>query len=106
MSIFYVQDFGYIGTFVRVDYSVSTASRAYVGYSRLAVFGLLLFPVGIPVLFYFIVKYREKPMMRNASKLLHEDFVATWAYFDVRRVYIYCALVFCIFDFVRCRLGV
>ena len=84
LSFFYTQDFGQsVGTFVRVSYSINTSTESYIAYSKLAICGIILYPIGIPLLFFIMVKHRKHTLLIKPSALLHEDFVDAWAYFDV-----------------------
>jgi hypothetical protein len=75
---------GVIGSFMREDYSVRCDSNpSYSGFLVVAVVCLLLYPVGIPVFFYHLIRDREKEWARLGSESLHLNFLPEWAYFEV-----------------------
>jgi hypothetical protein len=84
LSFFDCRDMGVIGSFMREDYSVRCDSNAsYSAFLFVAVVCLLLYPVGIPVFFYHLIRDREKDWARVGSQSLHSNFLPEWAYFEV-----------------------
>lgn len=83
ISFLNCRDLGAAGIFLRSDYSISCESDIYSAYSILALFGILVFPVGISCLFFFIIKYRNHPRIRSCATLLCSNFDDNWLYFEV-----------------------
>jgi hypothetical protein len=75
---------GEIGVYMREDYSVRCdANPSYSGFLVVAVLCVLLYPVGIPVFFYRLIRGRDEDWARVGSKSLHSNFLPEWAYFEV-----------------------
>jgi hypothetical protein len=82
LSFFNCRNLGLTGTYLRADYTVSCESNSYQLFFFVAMFGTLLVPVGVPVLFSFVVHYRKHPLLLNPTLLLHDNFVTEWRYFE------------------------
>jgi hypothetical protein len=75
---------GAIGSYMRDDYSVRCDENpTYSGFLVLAVICVLLYPVGIPVFYYVLIRDRDKEWARVGSTSLHSNFLPEWAYFEV-----------------------
>jgi hypothetical protein len=75
---------GTIGSYMRDDYSVRCDENpTYSGFLVLAVICVLLYPVGIPVFYYVLIRDRDKEWARVGSLPLHSNFLPDWAYFEV-----------------------
>jgi hypothetical protein len=68
---------------LRDDYSISCNSIEYSRYFYIALFGVALIPIGIPVLFVIVIHNRFHPLLRNPSLLLHDNFAVEWRYYEV-----------------------
>jgi hypothetical protein len=69
---------------MREDYSVRCDDNpSYSGFLVVAVVCVLLYPVGIPVFFYRLIRGRDEDWARVGSKSLHSNFLPEWAYFEV-----------------------
>jgi hypothetical protein len=44
---------------------------------------VLVVPIGIPVLFLLVIAYKDHPLLKIPSRLLHENFEVEWQYFEV-----------------------
>lgn len=83
LSVFNCRDLGITGIFLRQDYSVSCDSLQYQNSVIIASLGTMLYPVGIPILFYFIIKYRDHQLFASPSLLLYQNFAEEWVYYEV-----------------------
>jgi hypothetical protein len=77
------RDLGSAGIYLRSDYSVDCESPSYQSFKALAIFGILLFPVGIPLLFFTLIRYRRHPLIVDCAKILYGNFDKSWKYFEV-----------------------
>lgn len=69
---------------MRADYSIKCSdNETYSAFLLVAVVNTLLYPVGIPVFFYCIIRARKQPWAFVASSPLHYNFTRSWAYFEV-----------------------
>jgi hypothetical protein len=69
--------------YLRSDYSVDCTSDTYKSYLGLASFGIILFPVGIPALFFAIIRLRNHSLLSQCSRLLFGNFDISFRYFEV-----------------------
>lgn len=76
------RDLGEKGIFLRIDYSVNCESTTYKNFVVLAMFGILLYSLGIPLLFSIIIHFRRHPLFKTPSLLLYKNFVSEWRYFE------------------------
>jgi hypothetical protein len=83
LSVFNCRDLGVTGTFIRQDYSVSCESSWYEDLVLIAAFGTVLYPVGIPIFFYLVIRLRENPLFSAPSLLLYQNFALEWMYYEV-----------------------
>lgn len=83
LAFFNCRDLGTTGSFLRDDYSISCESIEYSRYFYIALFGVALIPIGIPVLFCLVIHNRFHPLLRNPSLLLHDNFAVEWRYYEV-----------------------
>jgi hypothetical protein len=83
LSVFNCRDFGNSGTFLRIDNSVSCDSEEYDAYLSLAVFGILVYVVGIPFLFYYAIRHRQHDRWEGSARFLHHGFVDEWKYYEI-----------------------
>jgi hypothetical protein len=75
---------GVIGSYMRDDYSVRCdGNPTYSGFLVVAVICVLLYPVGIPVFYYVLIRDRDKEWANVGSTSLHLNFLPEWAYFEV-----------------------
>jgi hypothetical protein len=75
---------GVIGVYMREDYSVRCDNnQSYSGFLVVAVVCVLLYPIGIPLFFYRLIRDRDEEWARTGSKALHMNFLPEWAYFEV-----------------------
>jgi hypothetical protein len=75
---------GEIGVYMREDYSVRCDDNpSYSSFLVVAVVCVLLYPIGIPVFFYRLIRGRDEEWARIGSKALHSNFLPEWAYFEV-----------------------
>jgi hypothetical protein len=75
---------GTLGSYMRDDYSVRCdGNPAYSGFLVLAVICVFLYPVGIPVFYYVVIRDRHKEWARTTSIYLCSDFLPEWAYFEL-----------------------
>jgi hypothetical protein len=77
------RDFGSYGNYLRRDYSVKCHTNRYNTNIYLALCGIFLFGVGIPVFFYNVVKYRDQPIFTNSSIVLHRSFKTNYKQFEI-----------------------
>jgi hypothetical protein len=77
------RDLGSAGIYLRSDYSVDCESSSYQSFKTLAIFGILLFPIGIPLLFFNLIRYRRHPLVVECAKILYGNFDKSWKYFEV-----------------------
>jgi hypothetical protein len=77
------RDLGSAGLYLRSDYSVDCESSSYQSFKTLAIFGILLFPIGIPLLFFNLIRYRRHPLVVDCAKILYGNFDKSWKYFEV-----------------------
>lgn len=49
----------------------------------IAAFGTILYPVGIPILFYVVIRLRQHPLFSVPSLLLYQNFALEWMYYEV-----------------------
>jgi hypothetical protein len=77
------RDLGIAGTYLRSDYSVNCDSPHYQFFKIIAIFGILLFPVGIPLLYFFLIRYRRHPLVTDCAQILYGNFDKSWKYFEV-----------------------
>jgi hypothetical protein len=84
LSFFDCRDMGELGVYMREDYSVRCDDNpSYSGFLVVAVICLLLYPVGIPVFFYRLIRDQKEDWARVGSEPLCTDFLPEWAYFEV-----------------------
>ena len=83
LLFFDCRDFGVHGSYLRKDYSVECFTENYYRLKYLAIFGILVFGVGIPVFFYYVVRNREKEMFANSSIVLHRSFKDYYKQFEI-----------------------
>ena len=87
LSVFNCRDFGNSGTFLRIDNSVSCENAEYDAYLSLAVFGILVYVVGIPCLFFMVIRRHLHRQQENgwegSARFLHHGFVAEWKYYEL-----------------------
>jgi hypothetical protein len=75
---------GEIGVYMRDDYSIRCdGNPSYSGFLIVAVVCVVLYPIGIPVFFYRLIRDRNEDWARVGSKSLHSNFLPEWAYFEV-----------------------
>jgi hypothetical protein len=75
---------GEIGIYMREDYSVRCDNNpSYSGFLGVASVCALLYPIGIPMFFYRLIRDRNKDWARVGSNALHMNFLPEWAYFEV-----------------------
>jgi hypothetical protein len=75
---------GEIGVYMRDDYSVRCDDNpSYSGFLVVAVICVVLYPIGIPVFFYRLIRGRDEDWARVGSISLHSNFLPEWAYFEV-----------------------
>jgi hypothetical protein len=69
---------------MRDDYSVRCdGNPTYSGFLVLAVICVFIYPVGIPLFYYVLIRNRHKEWARAGSVSLHSNFLPEWAYFEV-----------------------
>lgn len=69
---------------MREDYSVRCDNNpTYSSFLVLASFCVVLYPVGIPFFYYFLIRDRNKEWAHVGSTPLHMNFLPEWAYFEV-----------------------
>jgi hypothetical protein len=83
LSVFNCRDLGVTGIFIRQDYSVSCESSSYQNSVFIAALGTVLYPVGIPILFYLVIRLRDHPLFSVPSLLLYQNFALEWMYYEV-----------------------
>lgn len=83
LSVFNCRDMGVTGIFIRNDYSISCDTDTYNSFFILALFGTCLIPIGIPVLFFNVIKNRHHWLLENASLLLYDNFAEEWKFYEV-----------------------
>lgn len=83
LSVFNCRDFGVSGIWLRVDNEISCESATYTAYVCLASVGVLLYVVGIPLLFFYAIKNRHLSLWHVSSRFLHQGFVDEWIYFEI-----------------------
>jgi hypothetical protein len=72
-----------VGTFAREDYSIECNGDYYDFFAGVAALNIILYPVGIPVFFYLLIKNRYRPWALVASVPLHSNFTNEWAFYEV-----------------------
>ena len=77
------RDFGDHGSFLRQDYSVECTTDRYRSYVLLAIFGIIVYGLGIPIYFYYVVSKRDLSMFVNASIVLHRSFKNGYKQFEI-----------------------
>jgi hypothetical protein len=89
---------GHTGLYLRNDYAVDCNGDEYKNHVPQAVFGIFLYPIGIPLLFYYIISKRESDVFRTPAALLSRNFEDGWMYFEVydliRRLFVTSLQVF------------
>jgi hypothetical protein len=83
LSVFNCRDLGITGIFIRQDYSVSCESSSYQSSVFIAALGTILYPVGIPLFFYIVIRLRHHPLFSVPSLLLYQNFALEWMYYEV-----------------------
>ena len=84
LSYFNCRDLGYLGSFMRSDYSIQCNDNpTYSGFLIVAIVNTILYPFGIPLFFYCLIRGRQRPWAAVASSPLHYNFTRSWAYFEV-----------------------
>ena len=83
LAYFNCRDLGTTGSFLRSDYSVSCGSVEYNRFFYVALLGVAVVPIGIPLLFCMVIHHRFHPLLRNPSLLLHDNFAVEWRYYEV-----------------------
>lgn len=69
---------------MRSDYSIQCNDNpTYSGFLIVAVVNTILYPLGIPLFFYCLIRGRQRPWAAVASSPLHYNFTRSWAYFEV-----------------------
>jgi hypothetical protein len=59
LSAFVQRDFNFLGIFLQADYSINCETEKYKMHLIVAGCGILLYTIGIPVLFYFCIKHKH-----------------------------------------------
>lgn len=83
LAVFNCRNLGLTGKFIRTDYTVDCRSGLYSDYLFIATLGTLLYPLGMPLLFYLVIRHRDSPLLRLPSLLLYENFAPEWMYYEV-----------------------
>jgi hypothetical protein len=83
LGVYNCRDLGTSGIFLRADYSLNCESDLYARSIVIGAFGTILYPIGIPVLFYHVIKNRTHPLLDNPAKLLYDNFAVEWVYYEV-----------------------
>jgi hypothetical protein len=75
---------GEIGVYMREDYSVRCDDNpSYSGFLAVAAVCVVLYPIGIPVFFYRLIRDRNEDWARVGSEPLCSNFLPEWTYFEV-----------------------
>lgn len=74
---------GYLGHLLRMDYNTNCNSEEYNSYLIFAVISAILYPIGIPLFFYFLIRNRNEPWAMFPANTLCLNFAEYWAYFEV-----------------------
>eukprot|EP00602_Paraphysomonas_sp_CaronLab_P005348 CAMPEP_0185017998 /NCGR_PEP_ID=MMETSP1103-20130426/842_1 /TAXON_ID=36769 /ORGANISM="Paraphysomonas bandaiensis, Strain Caron Lab Isolate" /LENGTH=1593 /DNA_ID=CAMNT_0027547641 /DNA_START=63 /DNA_END=4844 /DNA_ORIENTATION=- len=82
LVVYNCRDLGVTGVFLRDDYSIECGSHVHSSSVAVGTLGTILYVIGIPLLFYLTVRYRQHPMLENPSSLLHENFAREWVYYE------------------------
>lgn len=77
------RDLGTVGIYLRSDYSINCTSASYQYYKIISIFGIILFPIGIPLLFFLLIRYRYHPLLSDCAKILYGNFDKNWKYYEV-----------------------
>mmetsp|Transcript_8290 Transcript_8290/g.14047 ORF Transcript_8290/g.14047 Transcript_8290/m.14047 type:complete len:880 (-) Transcript_8290:196-2835(-) len=77
------RDFGAHGRYLRQDYSVDCDSAKYEAFVPLAICGIIVYGIGIPVCFYYVVSKRDVPTFSNSSIILHRSFKEKYKQFEI-----------------------
>ena len=93
LSVLNCRNFGVSGVWLRVDNSISCDDESYPKYLFLAITGILLYVVGIPLLFWYIIKNRDKTvnnvsehalgMWQGTSDVLHHGYHRGCEYYEI-----------------------
>lgn len=83
LNYFNCRFLGELGTYAREDYSIECEGDYYDGFTLVAVLNVLIYPIGIPIFFYLLIRDRYKPWALVASVPLHSNFTHEWAYYEV-----------------------
>lgn len=83
LSAYKCRDLGATGTYLRADYSVDCDSDSYSSLVVVATLGTVLYPIGIPLLFYHVIRNRAHKLLNNPARLLYENFALEWMYYEV-----------------------
>jgi hypothetical protein len=83
ITYFQCRDFGSMGLFLRVNYEVDCSSTTYDHYSYVAGVGVVLYTVGIPVLFTWVIRNRKHLLFESPSELLYIHYKDEYCYFEI-----------------------
>jgi hypothetical protein len=84
LNYFNCRDLGFVGSFLRNDYSIQCdGNKNYSAFLPVAVANTLLYPLGMPIFFYCLIRARKERWATVASTPLHANFNRSWAYFEV-----------------------
>lgn len=83
LSVFNCRDFDRSGVWLRVDNEISCENASYKGYVAMASIGVVIYVVGIPILFAYAIYNRGKPLWQFSSKFLYHGFVDEWRYYEI-----------------------
>jgi len=83
LSAFVQRDFNYLGIFLQADYSVDCETHKYRMHLIVASFGILLYTLGIPILFFLCIRNRHHELLVSPARVLHMHFKSGWSYYDI-----------------------
>lgn len=87
LTAFQCRDFGLTGQYLRVDYDVNCETDTYRSYSILAGCGVIIYSLGIPLLFAVVILYRKHPLLQTPSELLYANYKRNYCYFEIFQIF-------------------
>jgi hypothetical protein len=84
ISIFNCDDLGVSGSFLFLDYTVACTDHAYDGLFALGVLALIVFCIGIPLMFVYILRNgQSNKILKRASDLISKGQKKEYKYWEV-----------------------
>lgn len=83
LGVFNCRDLGFSGVFLRGDYAVSCESDSYQATRQVALLGIVVVPIGVPLFFAALIYHRDCKWLTQPAFFLHGNFLPAWRYFEV-----------------------